>query len=150
MDTHLTSRLEPFSSYEDNYEYHRRPQQKPEPFAARSGARYGSRSIERSLQHPLGFRNPLKSLSPLAIRIAQESDTDSETGGEIEGPNGTDDSTRRTFETAAVNEPYQIQIEQNLFSFSEPVFSNEVLPQGDHVRLQRWWYSRSGQPLTLV
>ena len=44
-----------------------------------SRERYGSRSFERSLQHTQGgFHNPLKSLSPLAARLAAESDTETE------------------------------------------------------------------------
>ena len=64
-----------FQYSEDNFEYTRSSLGQSSPVTIRPQGRYGSRSVERSLQHyQYGFGNPLKSLSPLAIRLAQEND----------------------------------------------------------------------------
>ena len=64
-----------FRSSEYGFEYASPSQQLSGPFPIRSQGRCGSRSVERSLQYPRDcFRDPLKSLSPLAARLVQEAD----------------------------------------------------------------------------
>ena len=71
----------------DDFEDAGSSQSQSHPFSTRSRGRYGSRSYERSLQHPqYGFHNPLKSLSPLAERLALEADQD--TGKDFEDVEG--------------------------------------------------------------
>ena len=86
-----TSTAGHFEVSKDSFEYVKPlHQQFPTP-SARSRGRYGSRSFERSLQHPQGcFHNPLKSLSPLAARLAQESDADVDSVGEMEDDGGVE------------------------------------------------------------
>ena len=77
MTSYSTSAFEP-DGYDEDHEHSSSPQLVPRPLATESRGHYGSRSVERSLQHPFGFRNPLQSLSPIAARFALESDEKSD------------------------------------------------------------------------
>ena len=84
MEKYANSSAERFESFNASYESTTSPHERSRPLAARSQGRYGSRSVERSLQHPVGFHNPLKSLSPLALRLAKEDDTNVDVKRDLE------------------------------------------------------------------